>query len=316
MVMDSKTILVALGGNALERGGDTSIAAQQAVARETARQLVPLIKAGYALAIVHGNGPQVGAILLHEQQPDNPHASMPLNTAVAMSQGEIGYWLQQALQNELAVAGSNVDVATIVTQVLVDSDDPAFQNPTKPVGPFYPDQRTAEDAANTGGFTVKEDAGRGWRRVVPSPQPLSVVEKGSILTALHSGSVVIAAGGGGIPVVRKNGKLVGVDAVIDKDASANLLAQSIGADTLLILTAVDAVSINYRQPNETPLGNVTTAQLRQYMASNQFAPGSMLPKVEAAIAFVDSQPGNTAIITSPGEAQSALEGTAGTRITQ
>lgn len=314
--MNPKTILVALGGNALEHGGDTSVAAQQAVARATARQLVPLVQAGHTLAIVHGNGPQVGAILLREQQPDNPQASMPLNTAVAMSQGEIGYWLQQALQNELVAAGNSTGVATVITQVLVDDNDPAFQSPSKPVGPFYPDKRTAEAAARVGKFSVKEDAGRGWRRVVPSPQPIDVIEKDCILTALHNGNIVIAAGGGGIPVVRQNNELTGIDAVIDKDASARLLAESINADMLLILTAVDTVSINYRQPDEMPLRNVTTTQLRQYIADNQFAPGSMLPKVEAAIAFADFRPGNVTIITSPSKALSALEGTAGTLITQ
>lgn len=314
--MNSKVILVALGGNALERDGDTSVAAQQTIARETARQLIPLIQKGHTLAIVHGNGPQVGAILLRTWQPDNPQTSIPLNTAVAMSQGEIGYWLQQAFQNELAAIDNTTGVATIITQVLVDNNDPAFQNPSKPVGPFYPDQKTAEAAAEAGSFKVKEDAGRGWRRVVPSPQPIDIIEKDSILTALHNRSIVIAAGGGGIPVVRQSNELIGVDAVIDKDASARLLAETIDADTLLILTAVDAVSINYRQPDEMPLRNVTTAQLRQYIADNQFAPGSMLPKVEAAVAFADFRPGNVTIITSPDRVQSALEGGAGTRITR
>ncbi|HJP81475.1 MAG TPA: carbamate kinase [Candidatus Saccharimonadales bacterium] len=313
--MKTETILVALGGNALERNGDTSIPAQKSVAVETARQLVPLVKAGYRLAIVHGNGPQVGAIMLKEQDLENPNMSMPLNTAVAMSQGEIGYWLQQALQNELAAAGMRTGVATIVTQVVVDQNDPAFHDPTKPVGPFYPDQETAEAAAKANGFVVKEDVGRGWRRVVPSPLPKNVVEKELIFNSLDTGHVVIAAGGGGIPVIEQDGRLVGVDAVIDKDASASLLADLIGAHTLLILTGVDEVSINFKKPDETSLSDVTVEELQKYISDGQFAPGSMLPKVKAAISFASAKEGNRTIITSPAHAGAALEGTIGTRIT-
>jgi carbamate kinase len=309
-----KTIVVALGGNALQRSGETSVKDQQAVARETARQLVSLALDGHKLVIVHGNGPQVGNIFLHEQALNTPETpASPLDTCVAMSQGEIGYWLQQALQNELLAAKTERNVASVVTQVIVNENDGAFQNPSKPVGPFYTDEASAravvgKDAA------IKEDAGRGWRRVVPSPLPLDIVEKKFIQNALVAGDIVIAAGGGGVPVMLRGGELAGVEGVIDKDRTAAKMAELINADTLLILTTVDAVTINYRQPNETPLHEVTVQEMHQHMAGGQFAPGSMLPKVEAALEFVQLRQGNRAIITSPQKATEALNGTAGTQL--
>jgi carbamate kinase len=315
MEIKQKTIVVALGGNALQRNGETSVASQQTVARETARQLVSLIKMGYKIVIVHGNGPQVGDIVLREHTTNTPQSPMtPLDTCGAMSQGEIGYWLQQALQNELAAQNVERNVATVVTQALVDANDAAFQNPSKPIGPFYPDEQTANIVAREQNFVIKEDAGRGWRRVVASPLPMDIIEKGFIQDALDAGSVIIAAGGGGIPVIKRGNELVGVEAVIDKDRSAAKLAELVGADTLLILTTVDAVTINYRQPNEMPLHNVTVQELQQYSDAGQFAPGSMLPKVEAAIEFAMMRQGNTTIITSPAMAVSALTGEAGTRV--
>lgn len=316
LLKKQKTIVVALGGNALQKHGEASAEAQQAVARETARQLAFLVKAGHRLAIVHGNGPQVGNIFLHEAALNTPQSpAAPLDSCGAMSQGEIGYWLQQALQNEFAALGIKQRVATIVTQTIVDEDDSAFQDPTKPIGPFYSDQSTAEAAAQAGGFIVKEDAGRGWRRVVPSPKPLHIVEKDFIRDCISAGNIVIAAGGGGIPVVKRGNELVGVEAVIDKDLSAEKLAELIGADTLLILTEVDAVTINFRQSDETPLGSVSVQELQQHISAGQFAPGSMLPKVQATIAFAQAARGNRAIITSSSKALAAFKGEAGTRVT-
>lgn len=308
-----KTIVVALGGNALQRDGETSVSAQQTVARETACQLVSLAREGYKLAIVHGNGPQVGSIYLNEQG-SGKGISVPLDTCVGMSQGEIGYWLQQALQNELADVNENRHVATIVTQVVVDEADPAFNNPSKPIGVFYPDEATAQQAATEHEFIVKEDAGRGWRRVVPSPRPLDVIETPIITTALDAGHIVIAAGGGGVPVVRKETGLTGIEAVIDKDFSAEKLAELIDADILLILTTVEAVSINYRQSNEQNLGAVSAEEMQSYCDDGQFAPGSMLPKVQAAIAFAQRGEAKRAIITSPSAALVAVMGEKGTHI--
>lgn len=298
------TIVVALGGNALQQNGDASADSQQKTAALTASQLVPLLENDNKVAVVHGNGPQVGSIFLHE--------SLPLDTCVAMSQGQIGYWLQQALFNAMAKAGIKRDVATVVTQVVVDENDPAFQDPTKPIGAFYPDEAAAQEKHT--GFTVKEDSGRGWRRVVPSPLPLDIVEKKAIQDSLNAGTVVIAAGGGGIPVVRRDGGVVGIEGVIDKDHSAAKMAELIGADMLVILTTVDAVTINFRQPNETPLGEVSVAEMQSHLQTGQFAPGSMLPKVEVALEFVRMRPGNRAIITSPAKVSDALAGRAGTRI--
>lgn len=315
MQTTQKTILVALGGNALQVEGAASGEAQKAAARATARQLVKLVKAGHKLVIVHGNGPQVGAIVLHEEALNTPQTpAMALDTCGAMSQGQIGYWLQQALQSELAAEGITVPVAAIVTQTVVRDDDPAFQKPTKPIGSFYADQQTAEAAARERGFAIMEDAGRGWRRVVASPRPVDIIEKDFIKSAVAAGNIVIAAGGGGVPVVQQSGSLVGVEAVIDKDLAAEKLAELIGADTFLILTAVDRVSVNFRQPNETLLGDVTVAELQQYINEGQFAPGSMLPKIEAVIAFVQARSGCSAIITSPESAYAAVTEGAGTHI--
>lgn len=265
---------------------------------------------------MHGNGPQVGAIVLQQEALNTLQTpAMPLDTAGAMSQGEIGYWLQQALHDELAAVGITTSVAAIVTQTLVDEADPAFAKPTKPIGSFYPDRQAAEAAAREHNFAIMEDAGRGWRRVVPSPQPVDIIEKDIITSAVKNGHIVIAAGGGGVPVIRRDGHLMGVEAVIDKDLAAEKLAELIDADTLLILTAVDAVTINFRQPNETPLGAVTAGELQQYISENQFAPGSMLPKIEAVIRFVQAKPAATAIITSPANAYAAIHENTGTHVT-
>lgn len=307
-------IVVALGGNALSLDGKATAAAQQQVANQTAGLLVRLVQAGHQLAVVHGNGPQIGNIILHEEAINTEKTpTMPVDTCGAMSQGQIGYWLQNAFFNNFQALGINKPVAAIVTQVVVDPNDPAFSNPTKPIGPFYTEEEAKKLAAERG-FTVKEDAGRGWRKVVPSPKPIDIVEADLVKLALDNQAILIAAGGGGIPVYYQDDKLVGLEAVIDKDFAAAKLAEIIDADVLLILTAVDTVKINYGQANEQSVSQMTLDQARQYIAEGQFAPGSMLPKVEASIKFVSTGGGRQAIITTPQGALEALDGQIGTKI--
>ena len=309
-------ITIALGGNALQIKGSATAAEQKSVARETAKKLVDLVQQGHDLIIGHGNGPQVGAILLHEEALNSAEApSMPLETDGAMSQGEIGYWLQQSLGDELRERGIDKDVATVITQTIVDQSDPAFANPSKPIGVFYSETQ-AQKLAKQRGWTVKEDAHRGWRRVVPSPRPVDIVEKRVIRGLAGSGAMVVAAGGGGIPVFANGSELVGADAVIDKDFGTEKMAELTDSSIFLILTAVDAVTINYRKPNETALRDVSIAALEKFAAAGEFAPGSMLPKVQAAIKFAKFRPENVAIITSIDLAEKALRGEAGTRIAQ
>lgn len=308
-------IVVALGGNALSKDGKATAADQLAVANETASELVKLITAGHTLAIVHGNGPQIGNIILHEEAINTEKTpTMPVDVAGAMSQGQIGYWLQNALRNQLEQLKIKKPIASIVTQVLVSKDDPAFKNPSKPIGPFYTEEE-AKKLAKTRGITVKEDAGRGWRKVVPSPMPLSIIESDLIKIAIGNGAVIVAGGGGGIPVYYdQHGRLTGLEAVIDKDFAAEKLAETIDADILLILTAVDNVKINYKQPDEKALTELTIDDAFKLIAQGQFAAGSMLPKVEAGVSFVSGANKRVCIITSPEKASKAIEGKAGTRI--
>ncbi len=309
-------IVVALGGNALSLDGKATAVAQQQVANQTTGLLARLVQAGHELAVVHGNGPQIGNIILHEEAINTEKTpTMPVDTCGAMSQGQIGYWLQKAFYNNFQTLGITKPVASIVTQVVVDPNDPAFSNPTKPIGPFYSEQEAKKLAAERG-FTVKEDAGRGWRKVVPSPKPIDIIEADLVKMALDNQAILITAGGGGIPVYYQNDKLVGLEAVIDKDFAAAKLAEIIEADVLLILTAVDTVKINYGQPNEQAIDQMSLDQARQYIAEGQFAPGSMLPKVEASIEFVSTGNGRQAIITTPEGALEALNGQIGTKITQ
>lgn len=308
-------IVVALGGNALSLDGKATATAQQQVANQTAGLLARLVQAGHELAVVHGNGPQIGNIILHEEAINTEKTpTMPVDTCGAMSQGQIGYWLQNAFFNNFQALGINKPVAAMVTQVLVDPNDPAFSNPTKPIGPFYSEEEAKKLSAERG-FTVKEDAGRGWRKVVPSPAPIDIVEADLVKMALDNQAILIAAGGGGIPVYYKDDKLVGLEAVIDKDFAAAKLAEIIDADILLILTAVDTIKINYGQPDEQSISQMTLDQARQYIAEGQFAPGSMLPKVEASIKFVSTGGGRQAIITTPEGALDAINGLTGTKIT-
>lgn len=311
-----RTIVVALGGNALQKQGEASSQAQQRVADETIAQLLPLIQAGHRVAIVHGNGPQVGNIVLHEEAINTEAVpSLPLEDSGAMSQGLIGFWLQQAIHDALATRGVHDKYAvSIVTQTVVDQADPAFQNPTKPIGPFYSEEEAKKVQAERG-YTVREDSGRGWRRVVPSPKPQEIVEAPVIKALVDAGVLVVSTGGGGIPVLRDaSGQLSGVAAVIDKDFGAAKLADTLGADTLLILTSVDAAKVNFGQPTEQSLGEVSAEELQQHIDAGQFAAGSMLPKTQAALSFVAGASGRTAIITSLEKTADAINGAAGTRI--
>ncbi len=304
----SKRIVIALGGNAL---GNTPYE-QLALVTETAKPIVDLIEQGNEVVIAHGNGPQVGMINLGMGTAAEAKAiksDMPFPECGAMSQGYIGYHLQNAIGNELAARGINKDVATVVTQVLVDENDPAFKNPTKPIGSFY-DKETAERIAAEKGYTMVEDAGRGYRQVVPSPKPIDVIEKNTVNALINSGCVVITVGGGGIPVVRKDGKLYGTPAVIDKDFASAKLAELVKADALVILTAVDRVCINWGKPNQESLAEMTVADAEKYCEEGHFAPGSMLPKVKAAISF--AQAGGQAIIASLENAGAAVKGESGT----
>jgi carbamate kinase len=309
-------IVVALGGNALQKKGEASAVDQQKEAVATARQLVPLIAQGHQIVIVHGNGPQVGDILLHEEAintSENP--TMPLDSCGAMSQGSIGYWLQQAIGNELRKQKINKPVATVVTQTVVDSNDPAFQNPSKPIGPFYSTESEARTAAETRKFVVKEDSGRGWRRVVPSPMPKSIVEKPVIEELINKGYLVIAAGGGGVPVIETDDGFKGVEAVIDKDMSAAVMADMIDAEMLLILTSINAVTIHFRKPDETALHQVTIEEMQHYCDIEEFGKGSMMPKVLASIDFVRKKRGRRkTIIGSLDKVQQSINGETGTVI--
>ena len=312
--MANRKIVVALGGNAI-LSSDPSAKAQKAALVDTAKHLVKLIKNGDDLIITHGNGPQVGNLLLQNLAADSEkNPAFPLDSLVAMTEGSIGFWLQNALENELTKEGIDKEVTSVVTQVIVDKSDPAFENLTKPIGPFYTEEEAKAEAEKTGA-TFKEDAGRGWRKVVASPKPVGIKEIATIRTLLNAGEVVVAAGGGGIPVVREeDGTLTGVEAVIDKDFASQTLAELVDADLFIVLTGVDYVYINYNKPDQKKLEKVTVAELEEYIQQNQFAPGSMLPKVQAAMAFVNHKPGSRAVITSLENLAALLESNSGTII--
>ena len=305
-------VVVALGGNAL---GNTPEGQIEAV-RKAAPSIMGLVKAGHQVVIGHGNGPQVGMInnaFDFASQGDGKTPYMPLVECGAMSQGYIGYHLQQALQAEAERVGLKLDVVSVVTQVEVSAQDPSFQDPSKPVGNFC-SKEEADAIAAEKGWTFVEDAGRGYRRVVPSPLPVKIVEMDAIKKMMEGGMVVIAVGGGGIPVICKGDRYVGIDAVIDKDRSSARLAADLDADALVILTAVDRVAINFNKPNQKDLAHLTVAEAKEYMKSGEFAKGSMLPKVEACLAFVEAKKGRKAVITSLALAAEALKGEVGTVI--
>lgn len=307
-------VVVALGGNALEDKSMPSTAeAQLEVVKRTSEYIADISLAGYEIAVVHGNGPQVGRILLATEAAKDVTPPMPFDVCGAMSQGYIGYHIQQALRFALKKRGKNIPVATVVTQVVVDKDDEAFNNPTKPIGPFYTEEE-AKKLAEEKGYVVKEDAGRGYRRVVPSPLPKRIVEIDTIKT-LWDTTIAVTCGGGGIPVIEKeDGSLEGVAAVIDKDLAAQRLAEDMDADILLILTEVEKVAINFNKPDQKNLDHMSVEEALKYMEEGHFAPGSMLPKVKATVNFAKSKPGRKAIITSLYKAKEALDGVSGTVI--
>ena len=308
-------IVVALGGNALQSGnGPATAEAQLEVVKKTCEHIAEISGRGYEVAVVHGNGPQVGRILLASETAKDVTPAMPFDVCGAMSQGYIGYHLQQALRFALKKRDRNVPVVTLATQVVVDENDPGFKNPTKPIAPFYSEEE-AKAMVEEKGYSVKEDAGRGWRRVVASPIPKKIVEIDSV-RKLWDTTIVITCGGGGIPVIEKaDGSLEGVAAVIDKDFAAELLAEEIEADALIILTEVEKVAVNFNKPDQQDLAHMTYAEAEKHCADGQFAPGSMLPKVQAAMKFVKANPDKKAIITSLDRAIDALEGKTGTVIT-
>lgn len=308
-------IVIALGGNALQTKNSAPTAeAQLEVVKQTCEYVAELSAKGYELAVVHGNGPQVGRIVLASETAKDVVPVMPFDVCGAMSQGYIGYHIQQALRYALAKRNVNIPVVTLLTQVVVDRADPAFQKPTKPIGAFYTKEE-AENLAATKGYTMKEDAGRGYRRVVASPIPKKIVEIGEV-KKLSKDTIVVTCGGGGIPVVEnEDGTLEGIAAVIDKDFAAELLAEQINADALVILTEVEKVAINWGKPNQKNVSHLTVAEAQKYAEEGHFAPGSMLPKVQAAMKFVTANPSKKAIITSLNKAIEALEGKTGTVIT-
>ena len=311
----AERIVVALGGNAL---GNTP-EEQLELVRHTAKTIVDLSEAGYEVIVGHGNGPQVGMINLAMEFSSTKGGNtpyMPFPECGAMSQGYIGYHLQQAIQRELKARNIQKECASVITQVVVDADDPGFKNPTKPVGSFY-SKEEADKIAKEKGFIFVEDSGRGYRRVVPSPIPKRIVELKVVEQLVKNGDIVITVGGGGIPVVETADGLQGVAAVIDKDRSSALLAQDIGADKLIILTAVDRVCINFNKPDQKELPTMTLSEAEKYIGEKQFAPGSMLPKVQSCMEFVkNNTPGGQAVLTSLQKAALALKGETGTVITK
>ena len=312
--MEKKKIVVALGGNAL----GSNLLEQMISVTDAVKPIADLVEEGYEIVVTHGNGPQVGVIqdamtLLSREYPEK-HPHFPLSVCTAMSQGYIGYDITNKLREELLDRGIKKGVSCVLTQVEVDPDDPAFQNPTKPIGPFLTKEE-AEAKKALRNHVFIEDSGRGYRRVVASPAPKSIIEIDTIRTLTDAGYVVIAAGGGGIPVFKAdNNHLKGSPAVIDKDRASELLAEEIDADILIILTAVEKVAVNFNKPDQKWLDELTPDEARKYMDEGQFAPGSMLPKVEAAVKFAESKPGRTALITLLEKAKDGISGKTGTRI--
>lgn len=296
------------------KNSEPTAAGQLEVVKKTCEYIADISTNGHEIAIVHGNGPQVGRILLASETAKDVTPAMPFDVCGAMSQGYIGYHIQQALKYALSKRNMNIPVLTVATQIAVDKDDRAFQNPTKPIGPFYTEEE-AKLLETEKGYNMKEDAGRGWRRVVASPIPRKIIEIEAIRD-LWDSSIVISCGGGGIPVVENmDGTLEGVAAVIDKDFAAELLAEQVEADTLMILTEVEKVAVNWGKSNQQNIDKMSLQDAVQYIEEGQFAPGSMLPKVEAAMKFVRTYPNKKAIITSLDKAIDALEGKTGTEIT-
>ena len=308
--------LVSLGGNAILQHAQKGTADEQETnLQNTARHLVRLIRQGEKIAITHGNGPQVGNILLQNELSKDSLPPMPLDVCGAESQGMIGYMLERALRSEIDLAGMTLPVSTLVTQTIVDAHDPAFQNPTKPVGPFYTQQQASE-LERSKGWRLISDSGRGFRRVVPSPIPIDILERETIVRLFNNGTIVISGGGGGVPVAKdSNGQIRGIEAVLDKDRTASLLGKILGVDTLLILTDVDKVFINYGKPDQKGLDKITLEECKRHLAQGQFPAGSMGPKIESAISFLSDTRGKKVVIARLENAEEALMGTAGSTIT-
>jgi carbamate kinase len=308
-----QTAVIAVGGNSLIRAGEKgTIAEQLANTRRTAEAIVQIIRLGYHVVITHGNGPQVGAALLRSERSADHVYTHPLDVCDATTQGEVGYLMQQSLHEALADAGLNTPVVTVLTQVVVSATDPAMEHPTKPIGPFY-SLREAESRRQQFGWHVVEDAARGYRRVVPSPEPLEIIEEGVIRRLVDMGALVIAVGGGGIPVVRVGRGLRGVEAVIDKDRASALLAARLRSDLFIISTDAERVCLNYKKADQRPLGRVTMDEMERYFAEGHFPPGNMGPKVESALRFLRNG-GQEVIITSYERLLDAVRGDAGTHI--
>lgn len=307
-------VVIAIGGNSLIKDDQhRSVLDQYNAVGETARHIIPIVREGYRVVVTHGNGPQVGFILLRSDLAREVLHQVPLANCVADTQGAIGYQISQTLQNELHLNGIEKDVVTVVTQVVVDANDPGFEHPDKPIGPFMT-RETAQERAREDGWFVGEDAGRGWRRLVPAPAPVEIVELNSIRALLDRGTLVIAVGGGGIPVVRQaDGTLAGRDAVVDKDAASCILACELGASVLIKSTSVDKVALNFGTAQQVDIDQMTAEECRRYLQEGHFATGSMQPKIEAALAFLE-QGGERVIITQPHHLEEALHGIYGTHI--
>ncbi|MCL2696379.1 MAG: carbamate kinase [Clostridiales bacterium] len=308
-------VIIALGGNALQEGsGPATAEAQLKIVEQSSEHIADIIGQGFQVVLAHGNGPQVGRIVLQNEYAAPITPAMPFDVCGAMSQGMIGYHMQQGLAKSLRKRGIDKGVATVVTQVVVDANDKAFAAPSKPIGPFYTEEEAGRLQAEKG-YSVKEDAGRGWRRVVASPMPVEIVELPVVKAMIAQGFVVITVGGGGIPVIRgADGNLTGTAAVIDKDLAAEKLSEDVDADALVILTAVEQVCLNYGKPDEKRLSTISVAEANEYIAQGHFAPGSMLPKIQAAVQFASSKSGRRVVITSLEKAVDALQGKAGTTI--
>lgn len=312
--MSKKTVVIAIGGNSLIKEGQKGTFEEQYDAVvDTVENVIKLIKDGYRVVITHGNGPQVGNILIQSEAGKNQVPTIPLDIAGAFTQGGMGYMISQVIKNHLHEHKLDYDVATVVSQVLVDKNDKAFQNPTKPVGPFYKTKEELQDKIEKEGWVVVEDAGRGYRRVVASPKPLDIIEKNVIVDLIKNDVIVIAVGGGGIPVIEEDSKLKGVAAVIDKDFASSLLASEIKADLFIISTGVEKVALNFNKPDMKLIDKMTVKECKKYISENHFAKGSMLPKIEASIKFIENG-GKHVIITSPEKIYDAVNKKTGTHI--
>lgn len=315
MKMDNKIIVVALGGNAILQADEEGTCQEQVNnVKKAVAEIVKLIKKGYRIAITHGNGPQIGNLYIQNSLAGEVVPPMPLDVCSAESQGLIGYFIQQEMQNELEKQGIDLPLVTFVTQVLVGEDDPAFKNPTKPIGPFH-NKKEAEYLVQKTSFVVKEDSNQRWRRVVPSPRPIGIVEKEVIKSNIDKGFTIIASGGGGIPVIKEGNEIKGVEAVIDKDLSACCLAIDVKANILLILTDIDRVALNYNTPDQKWIDKMSLAEAKRYLTEGHFKEGSMKPKIEAGIRFLENG-GERSIIASLLSASSAVQGKRGTTITK